>query len=413
MSTKNTLLISIVVLLAAGGITTAIFMTEPTAERSGAVRENAMLVETIVVERGTFYPTIQTMGSVEPTIDINLSPQVGGYVQRVSEAFTPGGVVRKGEVLLEMDPADYRNTLAQRQSALSQAVADLNIESGRQQIARQDFALLGDTLALENQALVLREPQLDAARARVAAAEAAVQQARLDLERTTIRAPFDAHILSRLANVGSQVAAGENLGRLVGVNAYWVVATIPQSQLRWLTFPASGSAPSVVRVRNRTAWPENMYRTGTLHRLVGALEDQTRLARILVDVPDPMSYLPANADAPPLMIGSFVEADIEAKPLQDVMRLSRDYIRDDDTVWEMKDGMLRIREVDIIFQDAVYAYIASGLASGAQVVTTNLSTVVEGAPLRTLDTQGIDGSGVDRREVLPAPSDDEAGSDNA
>ena len=90
-----------------------------------------------------------------------------------------------------------------------------------------------------------------------------------------------------------------------------------------------------------------------------------------------------EADGPPLMIGSFVEALIEAEPLTDVIRLDRDYIRDDDTVWVMEDGALRIRSVEVIFRDADHAYIASGLEPGARVVTTDLSTVVEGAPLRT------------------------------
>jgi RND family efflux transporter MFP subunit len=396
MSTRKTLLICLLILLVGGGTTAAIFMTEPTAERSGAVRETAMLVEVVGVEQGTFTPTIQAMGTVEPSQDIDLSPRVGGEILRVSEAFTPGGFAHKGEVLLQLDPADYENALAQRKSALSQAEADLNIELGRQSVARQDFELLGDTIALENRSLVLREPQLDAARSHVAAARAAVEQAELELGRTTIRAPFDAHILTRNANVGSQVAAGENLGRLVGLDTYWVVATVPQGQLRWLSFATDGATPSRVRVRNRTAWAEGEHRTGTLHRLVGALEDQTRLARVIVNVHDPLSYLPDNAGAPPLMIGSFLEASIEGKEIPDAIRLSRDYVRGDHTVWVMDEGVLRIREVDIVFQDTDYAYITGGLDTDAQVVITNLSTVVDGAPLR------LEAEGTGDEDPLPA-----------
>ena len=95
-----------------------------------------------------------------------------------------------------------------------------------------------------------------------------------------------------------------------------------------------------------------------------------------------------DSDTPPLMIDSFVETQIEAKPLTDVIRLNRDYVRDGDTVWEMSDGALRIRDVDIVFEDATYAYIADGLSDQAQVVTTNLSTVVDGAPLRLEGSAG-------------------------
>ena len=390
MSTKTTLLVCLLILIVGGAATAAIFMTEPTAERSGAVRETAMLVDVTGVERGTFTPTIQAAGTVEPSQDVTLSPRVEGEVLRVTDGFMPGGFVRKGEILLQLDPADYENTLQQRQSALNQALADLNIERGRQQVARQDFELLGDSLAPDDQSLVLREPQLEAAQASVESARAAVEQAELALQRTTIRAPFDAHVLTRNANVGSQVGTGDNLGRLVGMDTYWVVANVAQSQLRWLTFPESGEGePSEVRVRNDRAWAEGEYRTGTLHRLVGALEgDQTRLARVIVTVPDPMGYRSGEADVPPLMIGSFVEANIEAKVLTDVIRLSRDYVREDNTVWEMENGVLRIRDVDIVFRDAEYAYIADGLDDQAQIVTTNLSTVVDGAPLRIEGSQG-------------------------
>ena len=387
MNTKTTLLICLLILLVGAGTTAAIFMSEPDAERSGAVRDNAMLVDVIGVTRGTYRPDIQVMGTVEPAADIMLSPQVGGQVVRLNTAFEPGGIVRSGQVLLQIDRADYENVLAQRKSDLSEALAELNIEQGRHQVAQQDFALLGDSIVTGDRSLVLREPQLQAAMARVEAARAAVKQAELNLERTTIRAPFDAHILSRAVNVGSQVTQGETLGRIVGRELYWVVGTIPQAQLRWLTFPGQGVTPSPVLLRNRTAWEPGVVREGILHSLVGALEDQTRLARIIIDVSDPMAVLPQNIGAPPLMIGSFVEASIEGKVLNDVVRLQRDYVRKNDTVWIMEDGTLRIRPVDILFQDANYAYITEGLNDGEQVVISNLSTVSDGAPLR-LDDAG-------------------------
>ncbi|MBX2822631.1 MAG: efflux RND transporter periplasmic adaptor subunit [Rhodothermaceae bacterium] len=382
MSIRTTLLICLLVVLVGAGATALIFRTEPAAERSGAVRENAMLVDVLGVKRDTYSPSILAMGTVEPEQDVMLSPRINGQVLRIANTFVPGGVVRKGDVLLQIDPADYQNVLAQRQSTLNQAIAELNIEEGRQQVARQDFALLGDSITLENRSLVLREPQLESARAIVESARAAVEQAQLELDRTTIRAPFDAHILSRNVNVGSQVALGENLGRLVGIDTYWVVATVPQSELRWLMFPERGATPSSVKIRNRTAWNADEYRTGTLHQLVGALENQTRLARVIIDVADPLGYEAEDKDLPPLMIGAFVETAIDARPMTDVFRLNRDYLRKDNTVWVMEDEVLRIKDVTVLFQDAEYAYISAGLEDGNQVVITNLSTVVEGAPLR-------------------------------
>ncbi len=380
---KKTLLISAAILVVAALLTLLIFSTEPTAQRVTATKQTAMLVDVSPAEKGDYRPTIVATGTVAPEQDVMLSPRVSGEVVMRSPDFTPGGYVQKGELLLQIDPADYENALLQAQSDLRQAQADLNVEMGRQEVAQRDFQLFDDTLSVGSKALVLREPQLNAARARVQAAEAAVKQAELNLQRTSIRAPFNAHILSRNANVGSQVAPGEPVGRLVGLDAYWVVTTVPLSQLRWIEFPDDeNERGSEVLIRNRSAWPEGVYRSGYIDRLVGALEEPTRMARVLVEVPDPLGYKKDGEEKPALIIGSFVEARIKGRPISEVVRIDRDFVRKDETVWVMQEKQLRIRDVQIAFQDASWAYIENGLNQNDSVVITNLTTVVDGSPLR-------------------------------
>lgn len=377
MNWQKTLLISILVLAAGGAVTAFIFSTEPTAQRTGATKETAMLVDVARAEQGSFRPVVTVTGTVEAARDIVLSPRVSGQVVRRAPAFTPGGFVQEGDTLLQIDPADYRNRLEQSRSDLHRAQADLKLEEGQQYVARQQYKLREDSLPEAKRALVLREPQLRTARAAVEAARAAVTQARLELQRTTITAPFDAHIIDRSANVGSLVSPGDNLARLAGTETYWVAATVPLSKLRFLAFSEEGrSRGSEVRIRDRTSWEPGASRTGYLYRRVGALGPQTRMARVLIEVPEPL------AKEPPMMIGAFVEARIQARELENIIRLKRDFLRKDETVWVMEDGKLRIRPVDIVFRDAEYAYISSGLEKDDRVVTTNLSTVVDGAPLR-------------------------------
>lgn len=385
MSRKNTILISISILLLGGVITLIIFFTEPEAKQEGATRKTAMLVEVVPVHRNDYRPTVVATGTVQPANDITLSPRVGGEVIEISEHFTPGSTVKKGTVLLQIDPADYRNALQLRRSDLQLAQAALRVELGRQDVAKKDYELIGADLSSENKALVLREPQLASAKADVAAAEASMRQAELDLQRTTIRAPFDAQIISRNANVGSQVAPGDELGRLVGMEEYWVVANVPVGKVNWLTFGGrEDQERSTVKIVNENIWPSGQYRSGKLFRLVGALNNETRLARVLITVPDPMA-INSGDTIPPLMIGTFVETHIEAKELKNVIRLDRNFLRKDETVWVMEEGKLGIRNVDILFEDADYAYITDGLSENDKVITTNLSTVVEGADLRIED----------------------------
>ncbi len=383
MNWKTTLIICTLILLLAGGVISVIVLTEPTAQRSSATKRTAMLVDVSGLERGSFRPGITVMGTVLPEKEVVLSPRVSGEIISISESFTPGGFVEEGEVLLRIDPADNEINLLQRQSELRQATADLELELGRQDLAKKDYKTLEGTISSEYKTLVLREPQLNAARARVEAAQATVRRAELDLERTRIRAPFAAHVISREANVGSQVSPGQPMGRLVGIETYWVEAAVPVSNLRWIEFPENlQQTGASAQIRNRVAWPKDTFRVGKVHRLIRALENQTRLARVLLTVDDPLAHQPESAGLPPLMVGSFVEAQIEGKSIEDVIRMDRDFLRQNDTVWIKEDGVLRIRDVEVVFRDREYVYIRTGLDADDLVVTTNLSIVLDGSSLR-------------------------------
>ena len=194
MNWKATLVICLLILVFAMGIIAVIFQTEPTAQRSSASKRTAMLVDVTRLERGTYRPEIKAMGTVRAEREIELNPRVGGEIITISESFTPGGFVEENEILLQIDPSDYEVSLFQRQSELKQATADLEMELGRQDLAEKDYRALEGTISSEYKTLVLRQPQLNTARARVEAAEAAVRRAELDLERSRIRAPFAAHI---------------------------------------------------------------------------------------------------------------------------------------------------------------------------------------------------------------------------
>ena len=390
MNTKKILWICLAIIGGGLIITALIFSTEPEATREGASIETAMLVDVMPVKQGTFEPIIVATGTVQPVEDVNLSPLVPGQVIRRDAAFTPGGFVKKNQVLLQIDPADYRNTLELRKSEYLQSQTTLDTEMGRQQIAEQDLQLIiddslfgDDPLSEAERQLVLRKPQLNAVNATIGASKASVDQARLNLERTTIRAPFDAHILSQNVTEGSLVAQGDILGRIVGTKEYWIIATVPVSKLQWLRFPETNAEKGApVRIENPSSWAGDAYREGFLDRQIGALDGQTRLARVLIKVSDPLATSEALSGKPKLMIGTFVEVNIQANPIPDIVRLHRDFIRSNETVWVMKDEKLEIRKVEIVLTDDEYAYIGKGLKDGEKVIITDLSTVSNGIGLR-------------------------------
>jgi RND family efflux transporter MFP subunit len=378
MGWKKTLFISVIILIGSVAVLGLIFSTEPEAERSGIAKQSAMLVQVETVQQGTYSPAISATGTVQPSEEIILGARIEGEVINRTPAFVPGGYVEEGEVLLQIDSTDYVNDLMQANSELRQAKSALQQEMGLQEAAKREYALLEDTLSETNRALVLRQPQLLATEAQVESAQAAVNQARLNLDRTTIRAPFNAHIIERNVNKGSLVSPGQSLGQLVGIDTYWVEVSVPMNKLGRLNFEED----SPVQIRNRSAWREGQYREGRLFKMLGTLEYETRMARVLVEVKDPVSIKKGNEGLPRLIIGSFVETSIQGKELDNVVKVNRDHIRSNETVWVMQGDSLDIREVGIEFQNSEFAFISSGLNDGDRVITTNLANVTQGAPLR-------------------------------
>jgi RND family efflux transporter MFP subunit len=385
MNNKKVILICGLIFALAATVIYLIYATEPTAQSEGAIKTTAMLVSVEPVARGTYRPIFVATGTVSPYEDVRLSAMVSGQVARRNANFVPGEIVKRGTELLKINPADYANQLALRQSELMQAQTDLQVEMGRQNIAKQDLQLIGDDSLTEDQKnLVLRKPQYQAIKARIKAAEASVEQAQLNLQRTSVRAPFDAQILSQNVSIGSQVSPGDDLGRIIGIEQYWVEVNLPVKQLKWLSFPRSQREQGAeVMLQSASAWGEGEQLTGYLAQPVGALDPQSRLARVLIKIPDPLGYETGNSDQPTPIIGGFVEAQLQGKPIDGVIQLDRDYLRTSNTVWVMDAGKLAIREVNIKLIDAQFAYITEGLNDGDQVVTSNISTVSEGIPLRT------------------------------
>lgn len=385
----------LLILLGAVAIAFYLMRTSPSAERTPRPRQ-ARLVQVEKVAASSRTATVQAFGTVQPAREIVLRPQVGGRIVAVDPDFAPGGRFARGETLLRVDPSDYELAVRQRESELAQALADLRVERGNQVVAEREFALLGETLDEQDRDLVLRGPQLETVRARVAGARAALAAARLDLERTVLTAPFDALMRSRAVELGAQVEPGAELATLVATDAYWIEVSVPVDQLRWIRFPGGEGAPgSPVRVYDEAAWGPGVHREGEVVRLLGDLESEGRMARVLIVVRDPLGTDAAAgiadadtdgvADAPPrLLLGAYLRTEIEGRNLADVIALDRELLREGDRVWLLDDqGRLEIRPVTVGFRASDRVLVTAGLRAGERVVRSDLSAPVAGMPLRT------------------------------
>lgn len=371
----------LLVLVVAVLVTWQLMSSSPKAARAHKERE-ARLVETIAVTQADTLVPVQAWGEVKPARSITLKAQVSGIVKTL-EAREPGTFFRQGDTLLQLDTTDYELALAQRRSELEQALANLEIEQGNQAVALSEYELLGTQASAAEKKRMLRGPQLQSANAQVAAARAAVEEARTQLARTTVTAPFEAVLQERHVDVGSHVTISGNLLELVGAEAAWLEVAVPVTQLRWIRFPGAGSMGSTVKIFYDQVWAPQQMRTGRVIRLLSQLEENGRMARVLVQVEDPFARTDANRDQPRLMLGSFVRTEIEGIPVQQAVVIPRALLRENDTVWILKDGnTLEIRAVTVAYRDQENVFIAEGIRAGEQVISSALSTATDGMPVR-------------------------------
>ena len=341
------------------------------------------LVEVVALRPTDERVVVQAMGTVIPAREMVLRSRVAGEIVKLHEDFMPGGYFKAGEDLLQIDPEDYALTVARRQSQVAEAQYALKVELGYQDVARREWQLLNGNKPAKSldRELALRKPHLRKARADLKAAKSELQQARLDLGRTRVSAPFNAVVRTQAAEFGSQISAGEQLAELVGTDEYRIQVSVPLDRLRWIQIPRKpGDVGSEVRIRYRDGEYE---RTGRVIRLMSDLENEGRMARLLVAVRDPLNLESSDADPPPLLLGEYVRVAVEGQALSGVFRIPRTALRDDSHIWVAgEDGRLSVRSVETIWRDQETVLLKNGLRSGEQVVISDLATPVDGMGIR-------------------------------
>lgn len=358
-----------------------LMVTVPQPEKKPS-RQQARLVEVTPAERGNWPAVVQAWGEVMAAQAVALQPRVSGTVIEVTAAYDPGMQVRAGELLLRIDPTDYALAVEQARAELERARAQLQLEQGQQRVAQREFELVGGDVSAQEKALMLRKPQLDTARAAVDAAQAELEQARLNLQRTRLKAPFNGIVLEAGVDLGAQVGSNTTVAQLAGTDVYWVELSVPVTQLPSIELPRQDGAASTVRLFHDGVWGDN-HRTGEVLRLRGDLEQPGRMARLLVRVPDPLALTEQKKGRPPLLLGSFLRAEIQGRTLENVVRLDRAWLHQGNRVWVMNaEDKLEIREVEVVFRDGEQVYVGKGLESGDRIVTSDIAVPAEGMPLR-------------------------------
>lgn len=371
------------ILIVSVGLLTATYFnkTAPKA-RKRPPAQTVHNVEVMPLYPATHQVIVTAMGVVVPSREIKLKTRVSGEIVSIHSEFQLGGFIKKGAVVLKIDPSDYRLAVARKKSEVISGQGALELEMGHQDVAKREWDLLnkGRPIQKEKSALALRKPHLAKAKAVLAAAEADLKQAKLHLDRTVVKAPFNGLVRTKNVELGSQVSSQEQLAELIGTDEYWVQAALPVDQLKWIRIPRSpGNTGDPVRI----VYQNGFERKGTVLRLLGDLAPEGRMARVLISIPDPLNIGSDSGQKPPLLIGEYVRIEIQGKSLSNIYRVPRNALRDNTHLWLLNGtNRLDVRAVETVWRSRDSVFIRDGLKHGEQLIVSGLSKPVPGMALK-------------------------------
>lgn len=378
----------------AAGIGVFVFLSSTRAEPPKAQRvDRGLLVTVSEAERGDGRLVVAAHGVVVPAEEVTLKAEVAGVVTWQNPALVAGGVVDRGEPLVRLDARDYRLAAAQHRAQIERARVELELEQARGQIAQREWKLLGDRSSADEEARAraLREPQLEAAENSLAAAKSNHRLATLQVEKTRVRAPFNALVRQEAVGIGQLTVPAAPLATLVGTDAFLVHAAVPVADLDVVRVPgvnASAAEGSKATVRLRTG-RDVVERKGRVIRLLGDLDSTGQMARVVVEVVDPLGLQVPLEERRPLLLGAHVEVEIDAGRIDDVFEVPAVALREGDSLYVLVDGALEVRPVGVVWRTPDSVFVRDGLREGDQIVMSSISAPVPGMKLRAQPTEEV------------------------
>lgn len=330
-------------------------------------------VETVTARKADLNVEIPAQGTVEPVTVTRAAAEVGGTILAVAPNFKAGGTFKAGDVLLEIDPADYKAALAQAQATLADARLAVVQEEMKAEQAERDW----QRIATPGQApseLARRIPQLAAARARVDSAEAAVDKALRDLERTKLRAPYDGRIRRKLADLGTHVAKGNGLAEFYATDPLEVRLPVPRQDAAFFDLRGQEIVLHEPGGQGRT-WQARVDRTE------GEIQRDSRSIVVVARIDG------RAADAP--LPGQFVHTTIAGRVIPGLVRVPRRAFAKSDRVLVVGDGhTVTTRPVKILRTEKDDVLVSQGLEDGEQLCVTALTAVIEGMEVKVVSRDG-------------------------
>lgn len=378
------IIIGISILLGTIVLIGAMFSLKPKPPKKKPVVQ-ATVVEVQVVNKEPILFIVDSQGPVKPVIDTNLVAEVSGRITKVSDKFRVGAFIKSGDVLFEIDAANYIANVRSAEANLAQARASYQDAKARTDQARKDWKKIGRG---EPTDLVLKIPQLNQAKAGVQSAEAALYRAQQDLERTKVKANFDALIKTKNIGLGQYVNVGSQVATLYGTDTAEVRLPIPDQQLAYLNLPVQNQPNTYpdVRLSGIFAGEEKEW-FGKLVRTEGVVEESNRLTYLVAQINDPYGLKDGTEHETALRFGTFVKAEIAGQERDNLIKLPRQALYYNKQVLSLVDeNKIQLVDVKLARTESNTIYVSEGLENGQEIIITPVQNPVNGMKVKKFAT---------------------------
>ncbi len=380
-------LAAMAVLIIAGLLAYGLNVLKPKVKK-GRTKPSVPVVSTIALSPGTHSIQIEANGTVIPVRKIELLAEVEGMAVYVNPELGPGGLIKKGDVLLRIDATDYDLEIRNKKALVAEARLNLELERAQQNIARMQWKPDGkiESQGQVNMSLALRVPQLEAALAKLDAAQSALEAAELARKRTVVRNPFNALVLGQNISKGQLVTRQRPVATLVDTDEFFVQVSVSLDKLRWIRFPSKKeNAATRAEVAIDLGSGDEVVRKAKAYKLHGDLDPKGRMAKVLFSLRDPLNLNRSNngnGDYEKFLLGSFVAVRIDAGRIVGAFSIPRAAMRDNGTVWILGSGnTLDIREVEVAWLRKDDILVTGGLSAGERLITSPLQSPLPGMAL--------------------------------
>ena len=424
-------------------------------------QEVARVLGTIVVPKTNVRPKVSGFGTAKYARSWRAATQVEGEINSIHAELRPGTMIQAGEVLLTIDDSDYRSQVEELNAAIDQH--DAEIQQLRQSILNDE-----KNLKLENEMLAVLEreydreeklldqragsraevdtkrremlsqqkavqdlrnsiamvdPQISALEAAKHQSAAQIEQAKRNIERTKIIAPFRMRIGEVQLEVGQFVGIGEILFTGFSESEVEIEVQLPLQNIHRLFVSQTNGLPptkEIDRAEFRKTFSFDATVTvaglsssvtypGKFLRVREIVDAQTKMVGFVVGVINKPPVQQKIAQ-PPLLEGAFCDVDVFGKSLADQVVIPRSAIRNGSVYLVDAENRLATKKVELMFTQDEYAVVASGLEGGESLVIANPSPAIIGMlvePLESAEATEMLLNSIESDLTMPVPEQDE------